>query len=120
MEASSDTYISPTASPEKWSDPKKRGWGFMLGRFQPFHEGHQALFGKILERHPAGVLIAVRDTPRDDRNPFSFPQVESYIYNALIRAGYSFSNFSVISVPDIQGVYYGRDVGYKVEQIELP
>ena len=26
----------------------------------------------------------------------------------------------VIIIPDIEGVYYGRDVGYKVEKIEVP
>lgn len=27
---------------------------------------------------------------------------------------------TVVSIPDIEGVYYGRDVGYKVERIEVP
>jgi len=27
--------------------------------------------------------------------------------------------FTIIQVPNITGVYYGRDVGYKVEQIHL-
>lgn len=27
---------------------------------------------------------------------------------------------SIMSIPDIEGVYYGRDVGYKVERIEVP
>lgn len=26
----------------------------------------------------------------------------------------------VIVIPDIEGVYYGRDVGYKVEQLSVP
>ena len=27
---------------------------------------------------------------------------------------------ALMVIPDIEGVYYGRDVGYKVEQIEVP
>lgn len=27
---------------------------------------------------------------------------------------------AVMIIPDIEGVYYGRDVGYKVEQLEVP
>jgi hypothetical protein len=27
--------------------------------------------------------------------------------------------FNIIQVPNITGVYYGRDVGYKVEQLHL-
>lgn len=26
----------------------------------------------------------------------------------------------IIVIPDIEGVYYGRDVGYKVEQLTVP
>jgi len=26
----------------------------------------------------------------------------------------------IIVIPDIEGVYYGRDVGYKVEQLSVP
>jgi len=26
----------------------------------------------------------------------------------------------IIVIPDIEGVYYGRDVGYKIEQLTVP
>jgi hypothetical protein len=26
----------------------------------------------------------------------------------------------IMVIPDIEGVYYGRDVGYKVEQLSVP
>jgi nicotinamide mononucleotide adenylyltransferase len=43
----------------------------MLGRWQPWHQGHQMLFEKTLEK-TGQVIIMVRDTPRDDSNPFGF------------------------------------------------
>jgi nicotinamide mononucleotide adenylyltransferase len=43
----------------------------MLGRWQPWHQGHQMLFEKSLEK-TGQVIIMVRDTPRDDSNPFDF------------------------------------------------
>ena len=27
---------------------------------------------------------------------------------------------ALMVIPDIDGVYYGRDVGYKIEQLEVP
>ena len=38
-------------------------------------------------------------------------ELEDYILNNQVK---------VIVIPDIEGVYYGRDVGYKVEQIQAP
>ena len=47
----------------------------MLGRWQPFHTGHLELFKKILEK-TGQVIIMVRDTPRDESNPFDFNDVK--------------------------------------------
>mgnify|MGYP000602936763 CR=1 FL=1 len=50
----------------------KKPTALLLGRYQPFHEGHLALFKEALLR--AGqVVIAVRDTGgTDEKNPFDF------------------------------------------------
>jgi nicotinamide mononucleotide adenylyltransferase len=50
----------------------------MLGRWQPWHPGHQMLFEKTLEK-TGQVIIMVRDTPRDDNNPFGFYEVKTRI-----------------------------------------
>jgi adenylylsulfate kinase-like enzyme len=90
--------------------------GLMIGRFQPFHDGHKKLFQKILEKQ-GQVLIMVRDTEGlDEKNPFGFADVLEGINTAL--AEYR-NKYIVIQAPNICGVYYGRDVGYEVERIHL-
>lgn len=97
------------------------GWqkptGLMIGRFQPFHDGHLKLFETILEKE-GQVLIAVRDTYNtDDKNPFDYVDVVEGIHKKL-EDKYS-GKYYIMSFPNITGVYYGRDVGYKVEKINL-
>jgi adenylylsulfate kinase len=90
----------------------------MIGRFQPFHAGHKALFEEAL-RMEGHVLIGVRNTfsPEDDKNPFDFYQVQKAIHIAL--AEYS-GKFDVVLLPNITNVVYGRGVGYKITPVELP
>ena len=88
----------------------------MLGRWQPWHSGHQMLFEKTLEK-TGQVIIMVRDTPRDDSNPFTFLQVKDKIEEAL--SNYQ-GAFEIIQVPNITNICYGRGVGYKIEEIVLP
>lgn len=91
--------------------------GLMIGRFQPFHDGHLKLFETILEKE-GQVLIGVRDTYNtDEKNPFDFWQVYERISDVLDEkyAG----RYEILQFPNITGVYYGRDVGYKVQKIEL-
>jgi GTPase SAR1 family protein len=90
--------------------------GLMIGRYQPFHDGHKKLFQEILARE-GQVLIAVRDTQgTDEKNPFDFNQVTIGIETALTKYK---GKYKIIYLPNITGVYYGRDVGYKVEKINL-
>jgi cytidyltransferase-like protein len=91
--------------------------GLMIGRFQPFHDGHLKLFEKILEKE-GQVLIGVRDTHGlDEKNPFDYMDVVKGIRTKL-EPKYS-GKYVIIAFPNITGVYYGRDVGYKVEKIDL-
>lgn len=91
--------------------------GLMIGRFQPFHDGHVKLFETILEKE-GQVLIGVRNTHNiDEKNPFNFDKVADFIHEKL-NDKYE-GRFEVIFLPNITGVYYGRDVGYKVEKINL-
>jgi adenylylsulfate kinase len=90
--------------------------GLMIGRFQPFHGGHLKLFEKILEKQ-GQVCIAIRNTHGlDDKNPFDFQFVVNNINSALTKHK---GKYTIIQRPNITGVYYGRDVGYVVERIEL-
>ena len=88
----------------------------MIGRFQPFHAGHKALFLKALEKH-GQVCIAVRDMPQDEKNPFTAYEVLRNIRNELIEYA---GKFDLIILPNIVDVVYGRDVGWTVSKIDLP
>jgi cytidyltransferase-like protein len=87
-----------------------------LGRYQPFHPGHQRLIEEGLRR-VGQVCIAVRDTHGiDEKNPLPFFAVKQRIEAALsAHAG----RFVVVPLPNITNVFYGRDVGYTVERIVL-
>lgn len=89
--------------------------GLMIGRFQPWHAGHEALFDKILEKE-GYVGIGVRFMPNGPNNPLDGARVTQRIEEAMLhRRGC----FHVFPMPNVAGVYYGRDVGYNVEQIRL-
>jgi len=89
---------------------------FMLGRYQPFHNGHKALILEALNR-VGQVCIAIRDTQgTDEKNPFNLDEVEENIRIGM--KGYE-GKYSIIRVPNITNIFYGRDVGYKIEQIDL-
>ena len=88
----------------------------MLGRWQPFHDGHLELFKKILEK-TGQVCIMVRSMPKSDSNPYEFFEIKRRIEERLKDY---VGKFDVISVPNITNICYGRDVGYKIEEIVLP
>jgi adenylylsulfate kinase len=89
---------------------------FMLGRYQPFHDGHKKLIEEGIKR-TGQVCVAIRDTQgTDEKNPFSFEIVEQSIRKGL-RA-YE-GKFTVVRLPNITNIFYGRDVGYKIEMIDL-
>jgi len=88
----------------------------MLGRWQPFHDGHIALFKKILEK-TGQVQIMVRTMPKSDNNPFEFNEIKKLIEEKLKDY---VGKFEVLQVANITNICYGRDVGYKIEEIILP
>jgi hypothetical protein len=86
----------------------------MLGRWQPWHAGHRALFERAIAKAPQ-VCIMVRDCQGwQGSNPFDFYQVVRGIKRDLepVYQG----QFTVMLVPNIVNITYGRDVGYKIEQ----
>jgi hypothetical protein len=86
----------------------------MLGRWQPWHQGHRALFERALVK-TGQVCIMVRDCQGwNDSNPFDFAQVCNFIKRDLepLYQG----QFEIRLVPNIVNITYGRDVGYRIEQ----
>ena len=94
-----------------WSAPTT----LQLGRYQPWHEGHQALKSEAHKRTDQ-VLVGVRNTyGTSDKDPMPYKQVHDFIYN-WNKAW----NTLILRLPNITNIVYGRDVGYKIEQVELP
>lgn len=85
-----------------------------IGRWQPFHEGHKALIQVVLDEG-GEVVIAVRDTPFSEGNPYS---VEERM-NRIKKVYENNENVEVIAIPDIKEVCYGRDVGWGIRRIRL-
>ena len=84
----------------------------MLGRFQPWHAGHQALFDRAIAKHNQ-VYLMVRDMPTDDSNPFPAVTVAENLKQSLCDF---VGRVRIQIVPNILNITYGRDVGYKIEQ----
>ena len=89
----------------------------MLGRWHPFHDGHQAWFEEIIKK-TGQVCIQIRDVQGVDDNPFDFETVKKKIEESL-NPKYK-NKFKIMLVPNITNVCYGRGVGYKIEAIVLP
>ena len=84
----------------------------MLGRFQPWHEGHQKLFERALAKH-GQVAVMVRDMPVTEDNPWQVDDICELVELALAEFA---GKFRVYSVPNIMNITYGRGVGYKIEE----
>jgi adenylylsulfate kinase len=86
----------------------------MLGRWQPWHTGHRALFERAVAK-TGQVVIQIRDCQGwQGSNPFEIEKVKSFIKRDLdpIYQG----QYEIQVVPNIVNITYGRDVGYKIEQ----
>ena len=108
-----------------WKKPTTQ----MLGRWQPWHDGHTALFKKALAE-TGQVIIMVRDvggivgedagggrTVAQTDNPFDFSKVCVNIRNGLEEHGYTMNEeYIVMKVPNIVDISYGRGVGYSFEE----
>jgi adenylylsulfate kinase len=96
-------------------DPQ-RPTALVIGRSQPFHDGHKALIEEGLRR-VGQVCMAVRDTAGvDDKNPFSFDYVRAHIEHGFARIRRAVHDHQAAN---ISHVFYGRDVGYQIARIDL-
>ena len=100
---------------DKYQWDNKKPTAQMLGRWQPWHEGHHKLFIEIF-RKTGQVNIMVRDVKGVRDNPFNFEEVKKKIELAL--KDYK-DRIKISLVPNITNICYGRGVGYKIEEIIL-
>ena len=98
----------------------------MLGRWQPWHDGHTELFKRALQK-TGQVCIMYRDVGGVDAgiegqtdNPFVFEEVKTKIIKGLSKHGFREGReFVVIRVPNIIDISYGRGVGYTFTEYDL-
>ena len=82
----------------------------MLGRWQPWHPGHRALFERLLEK-TGQVVIQIRDVQGwQGSNPFGLEEVKQRIRKDLdpVYQG----QYDIQVVPNIVHIGWGRGVGY--------
>ena len=109
LEQEVDTVIQ-TGALFDWSAPTT----LQLGRYQPWHEGHQAL-KKEAHKRTKQVLVGVRNTYKtSEKDPLKYDEVATYI-----QQDNPFKDTLVLRLPNITNIVYGRDVGYKIEQVDL-
>ena len=103
----------------------------MLGRWQPWHDGHTKLFEKALTI-TGQVVIMVREvygyegdagagrTTDQTDNPFGEIAVIDGIKKGLEDAGYTEGKeYMILVVPNIVDISYGRGVGYTFTEHDL-
>ena len=66
----------------------------VIGRFQPFHKGHEAIIRAALADGPTTVAIGSSQEGRTDRNPFTAAERRQMIHAV-------FPTVPVVEVPDI-------------------
>ena len=87
-------------------------YSMFIGRWQPWHKGHQWLIEQRLKKGK-DVLIGIRDMLPDKDNPFTCEEVFDMLSRELsdyIRA----KQVKLMIVPDIESINYGRGVGYEI------
>ena len=103
----------------------------MLGRWQPWHDGHTELF-KRAHSITGQVVIMIRDvfnfegdagggrTVEQDDNPFGMIDVIKNIENGLAKHEfYNGHQYLILEVPNIVDISYGRGVGYTFTEHDL-
>jgi cytidyltransferase-like protein len=106
---------------KKWSkvvhvksslQPKPEQYAMFVGRWQPLHDGHKALFRRALDEGKK-VWIAIRDVAPDEKNPWTAEEILINISNAYSEL-ISVDKIFVSIIPDICSVEFGRGVGYDI------
>ena len=101
-------------SPELWDNQAPTA--LLIGRYQPFHVGHKKLVEEAIRR-TGQCCIALRDVGGTSKeNPYDFNKVKLEIESACSEFG---NKIKVVELPNITDIFYGRGVGYNIEQLEL-
>lgn len=87
-----------------------RDRAILIGRWQPFHLGHQKLIKEVLKKDKE-VIIVIRKTKIAKNNPYTVEERKK-----MIKKWAKLENIKlkIIAIPDFEEIIVGRDVGYKV------
>ena len=99
---------------------KKFSWkkktSILIGRFQPFHEGHFNLFINGLKKSGQVAILVMDSYKINKKNPFKFKNVIKIIQKRL--NDYK-NSYIIIKIPVTEEIIYGRKVGYNIRKINL-
>lgn len=87
-------------------------YSMFIGRWQPWHDGHQWLIDQRL-KEGKNVCIAIRDVDTNENQPWPAKEIEAKLIKRFwdqIQEG----TIRVVIIPDIESVNYGRGVGYEI------
>ena len=95
------------------SIPSKEGqYAMFIGRWQPLHPGHKEMFNQVINEGKK-VLICIRDTETNEKNPWTSQEVLMNLSNEL-RDLIDSGSVKIMVIPDISSVEFGRGVGYDI------
>jgi len=107
------TYIAKRINKTGWDS--KAPTTQLLGRWQPWHEGHRALFERAIEK-TGQVYLMIRDVQGVGDNPFDFESAAAIIRENLSNRFEEDVDYKIQLVPNLVHITYGRTVGYIIEQ----
>ena len=109
----------------EWEKPTVQ----ILGRWQPWHDGHQELFKRIhaitgqvciMVRKVPAATEANERVPGQDDNPFGIEEVKNAIQEGLAKDSFTIDeDYVIMEVPNIVDISYGRGVGYTFTEHDL-
>ena len=88
-------------------------YSLMIGRWQPFHDGHKALIQKVLDEGKH-VCVGIRDTAFSEDDPYTVEERKIMIKKALPQ-----KEVITLVIPDIEEIVIGRKVGYGIRELSL-
>lgn len=84
-----------------------------IGRWVTFHDGHKYIIKKVYEEKKLPVLILVRNTNEEPDAIIRLDVINEWLKENKIKGKAEIFH-------DIEGIYFGRGVGYNIEEVEVP
>jgi len=86
-------------------------YSLFIGRWQPLHDGHLALFNKVRDEGKR-IAVGIRDTAMSEENPYTMQERKDMFKVKVPDA-------KVFAMPNIEEVVYGRKVGWGIREVRL-